>query len=125
VKHSYDVTPSARIAIMTTRRSGGLFGGLFGTSCVLDVSLLDDIPALIAQLDAPQPSRALVETRDSNGYTLLHHAAKNGNIKAAKVLLEKGGTRFLLYWFCLCSVSFLLFDTWRVRMASSQVHNAK
>ena len=76
-----------------SRRSGGLFGGLFGASCVLDVSLLDDIPALIAQLDAPaQPSRALVETRDSNGYTLLHHAAKNGNVRAANILLGKGGT---------------------------------
>ena len=80
-------------------RKSGLFGGLFGASCMLDVSLLDDLPALIAQLDAPHPARALVETRDSNGYTLLHHAAINGNVKAANVLLGKGGTRLCSYLF--------------------------
>jgi len=73
-------------------RKSGLFGGLFGTSCSLDVSLLDDLPALIAQLDAPQQDRSLAETRDSSGYTLLHHAARNGNVNAANILLGKGGT---------------------------------
>ena len=70
-----------------------LFSGLFNTAIIsgVDLSLLGDISSLTAQLQSPEKSRSVLEGRDSNGYTLLHHAALNGCVGALKILLAYQG----------------------------------
>ena len=70
-----------------------LFSGLFTTVNFsgIDLSLLSDISTLTAQLQSPEKARNVLEGRDSNGYTLLHHAALNGCVGALKILLTHKG----------------------------------
>lgn len=69
-----------------------LFGGLFATvSNTVDQSLLSDLSALTAHLQSREKARSILEGRDANGYTLLHHAALNGCVGALQILLSKEG----------------------------------
>ena len=77
-----------------------LFSGLFNTIISgVDLSLLGDISTLTAQLQSPEKARNVLEGRDSNGYTLLHHAALNGCVGALKILLAHQGKHNCKYRF--------------------------
>ena len=70
-----------------------LFSGLLNTAIIsgVDLSLVGDLSSLTAQLQSPEKARRVLEGRDSNGYTLLHHAALNGCVGALKILLAHEG----------------------------------
>lgn len=74
-------------------KRSNLFGGLFSASNVggVDQSLLSDLSNLTVQLQSPEKARNVLEGRDDNGYTLLHHAAINGCVGALNLLLSNKG----------------------------------
>ena len=69
--------------------------GLFAGSSIsaVDQTLLSDLSTLAAHLQSPDKARSVLEGRDVNGYTLLHHAALNGCVGALKMLLSNEGKR--------------------------------
>lgn len=69
----------------------GLFSGLFSN---VDLSLLNDIPALITRLQSPEKAKNTLEGRDAKGYTLLHHAASSGCVEALNILLSHNGKHY-------------------------------
>lgn len=70
-----------------------LFGGLFAavSANAVDQALLSDLSALTAHLQSREKAQGVLESRDGNGYTLLHHAALNGCVGALNILLTNGG----------------------------------
>jgi len=74
-----------------------LFSGLSNTINVLDLSPLSNLTTLTANLNSPEKARSILGSRDTNGYTLLHHAALNGCVGAMNILLSNNGKRDCKY----------------------------